>query len=331
MKIPRKQFLRLAAGFAALPAISRVTKAQGYPTRTVTLISPFPAGGPNDAIARVIAERMGNALGQAVVVENVTGGSGTIGTGRAARASADGYTLCSGGLSTHVINGALYSLPYDVLKDFEPISLTATFHLVFIAKKSLPANDLRGLINWLKENPDKASVGNAGAGTPGHLAGLAFQKETDTRFQLVPYRGNGLAMQDLLSGRLDFMISDPVVGIPQVRAGIVKALAVASKNRLDSAPDIPTVDEAGMPGFYVQNWNGIFAPKGTPKDVVSKVNLAIASTLDNATVRSRIAQFGLDVFPPERRGPSELVMFQRAEIDKWWPLIKVANVKGQRI
>jgi tripartite-type tricarboxylate transporter receptor subunit TctC len=325
----RRQFLHLATSMAALPVLSEISRAQSYPSRPITMIVAFPAGGPADAAARTIAERMRDTLGQSVIVENVSGASGTIGTGRAARAMADGYTICAGGLSTHVINGALYSLSYDVANDFEPISLNAAFHLIFVARKSLPANDLKGLIDWLKANPDRASAGNAGAGTPGHLAGLAFQKETGTRFQLVPYRGNGPAIQDLVSGQLDFMFSDPVVALPQVRAGTVKALAVAANKRMISAPTIPTVDEAGMPGFYVSNWTAAFAPKGTSKDLLSNLSQAVASSLDDPTVRSRLANFGFEVFPPEQRGPSALAVFQRSEIEKWWPIIKAANIKGE--
>jgi tripartite-type tricarboxylate transporter receptor subunit TctC len=328
VKLPRRELLHLAVSAAAL-AVSRRAWPQAYPTRPITMIVPFPAGGPNDTIARIVAEHMRDALGQSVIIENVTGGSGSIGIGRAARAIGDGYTVCTGGLSTHVINGAVYSLSYDVVKDFEPISLTATFPFIFVAKKSLPASDLAGLIDWLKDNPDKGSAGNAGAGTPAHLAALSFKRETGTQFQLVPYRGNGPAMQDLLSGQLDFMLSDPAVAIPQVRAGSIKALAVTARHRLMSSPSIPTVDEAGMPGFYVQNWIGVFAPKGTSTDPLSKVSLAIGNSLDNPEVRSRLAAVGFDVFPPEERGPSALRGFQITEIERWWPIIKAGNIKPE--
>jgi tripartite-type tricarboxylate transporter receptor subunit TctC len=289
MKLPRRKFLHLAVGATALPAVSRIARAQTYPTRPVTLIVPWPAGGPSDTIARIIAERTGAALSQPVIVENVTGASGSIGVGRVARAASDGYTLCLGSWPTHVVNGAVFTLQYNVLNDFEPVSLLATQPQLIIARKAMPAKDLTELIAWLRANPDKASQGTSGGGSPAHVAGAYFQKETDTRFQFVPYRGVNLAVQDLLAGQIDMMIDLASNSLPHVRAGTVKAYAVTAKSRLAAAPDIPTVDEAGLPGFYTSVWHAIFVPKATPMIVVGKLSDAVVVALADGSVRQRFA------------------------------------------
>src|SRR5215470_8527448 len=294
--LPRRQFLHLAAGTAALPAVSRIATAQTYPSRPVTIVVPYPAGGGADAIARVTAERMRTFLRQPIVIENVGGAGGSIGAGRVARAAADGYTLGIGNWSTHVGNGAIYALPYDVLNDFEPVALLIEFSLIIVARKTLPANDLKELIAWLKANPDKASAGTTGVGSSGHVAGILFQNLTGTRFQHVPYRGNAPAVQDLVAGQVDLTFTDPSA-LAQVRAGTIKALAVTSGHRSPAAPDVPTADEAGLPGFSLVSWIAIFSPKGTPKDVIGKLNDAVVRTLADPGVGQKLADLGNEIPP----------------------------------
>jgi tripartite-type tricarboxylate transporter receptor subunit TctC len=331
MKLPRRHFLHLAAGGAALPALSRIAWPQTYPSRPITMIVPFPAGGPLDTIARIMAEGMRGWLGQPIIIENVSGAGGTLGVGRVARSAGDGYTLSAGFLGTHVINGAIYALQYDVLNDFEPVSRFAGSSWLIVAKNSMPATDLKGLIAWLKANPDKASQGTAGVGSLHHVAGVFFQKETGTRFQFVPYRGAAAAMQDLVAGQIDMMIDSPTTTLPQVRAGTIKGYAVAAESRLAAAPDIPTVDEAGLPGFYVSGWSALWAPKGTPKNVIAKLNAAAVNAFNDPGVRQRLADIGQELPPPDQQTPEALRSFQKAEIEKWWPIIKAAGIKAAGI
>jgi tripartite-type tricarboxylate transporter receptor subunit TctC len=314
---------------AALPVASRTAMAQAYPSRSITMVVPFAAGGPVDTLARILAERMRASLGQTVVIENVTGAGGSIGTGRVARAAPDGYTLVIGIWTTHVVNGAIYALQYDVLNDFEPVALLANNPQVIVAKKSMPANDLKGLIAWLKLNPDKASAGTAGVASPQHVLGVFFQSATGTRFQFVHYRGGGPATQDLVAGQIDLIIGDQVTSLPQIRSGNIKAYAVTNKNRLTAAPDIPTVDEAGLPGFYTTVWNAIWAPKGTPKNVIMKLNAAVVGELADSAIRRRLADLGQQIVPRDQQTPEALAAFHRAEMEKWWPIIKGANIKGE--
>jgi tripartite-type tricarboxylate transporter receptor subunit TctC len=324
-----KKMWLLATTFAAILGTMDYAPAQVYPSRPITMVVPFPPGGPLDTVARITAEAMRVTLGQPVIIENAAGAAGTLGVGRVARAAGDGYTISAGFVGTHVINGATYTLQYDLLKDFEPISLIASSSWLIVAKKAMPANDLKALIAWLKANPDKASQGTVGVGSPHHVAGVFFQKETGTRFQFVPYRGAAPAMQALVAGQIDMIIDSPAIAMPQVRAGNIKGYAVAAKSRLATAPDIPTVDEAGLPGFYVSSWTGLWAPKGTPKEVIAKLSTAVANGLADAAVRSRFADIGMQVFPREQQTPEALRAHQKAEIEKWWPIITEAGLKAE--
>ena len=312
---------------AVLVATTGLAAAQDFPSRPITIVYPFAAGGPGDIIARVIAEPMRAALGQPVIVETMPGANGNIGAGRIARAEPNGSTLLLGTTSTHVLNGALYPLQHDVIKDFEPIALVADSPLIVVARKTLPANDLKELVAWLKANGDKASQGYAGNGSPGHMTSLLFQSVTGTQVQFVPYRGTAAAMQDLVAGQIDVMFTSPIVALPPARSGHVKAYAVTSPRRLSSAPDIPTADEAGLPGFATSSWFALFAPRGTPRDIVNKLNGAVVGALTDATVRARFAELGLEMFPREQQTPEALAAFQKAEIEKWWPMVKAAGIK----
>ena len=330
MRLSRRKCLHLALGVAAtLPIIPRMARAQAYPTRPITLVVPYAAGGPTDALARILAERMTASLGQPVVVENMSGANGSIAIGRVARAAPDGYTLCLGLWNTHVSNGALYSLQYDVMNDFEPISLLASFSSIIAARKSLPANDLKEFIAWLKANPNSASQGSAGAGSLGHIGGVYFQNVTGTRIQHVPYRGSAPAMQDLVAGQIDMMIDAPVMILPQLRAGTIKAFALLAERRLAQAAEVPTADEAGLPGLHLSNWFGLWAPKGTAKDIVGKLNAAAVNSLADPTVRQKFDDLGFEIPEREQLTPEALGAFQKAEIEKWWPIIKAANIKGE--
>ena len=300
--------------------------AQTYPTRPVTLVVPFPAGGSSDSIGRILVEGMRGPLGQSVVIENVGGAGGNIATGRVARAAPDGYTLILGSWPTHVLNAAMFTLPYDPLGDFEPVSLVAAQPLLIIARKTLAASNLSELIAWLKANPDKATMGAAAAS---QVAGVLFKSATGTRFQLVPYRGSAPAMQDLLGGQIDTMIDLAASATPHVRAGSVKAFAVTTKQRSAAAPDIPTVDEAGLPGYYVASWHAIWAPKGTPKDIVERIAAAARESLADASVRRRLADIGQEIYPREQQTPEATGARQKAEAEKWWPIIKAANIRGE--
>jgi tripartite-type tricarboxylate transporter receptor subunit TctC len=323
---PRRRFLHLAAGAAALPAVSRIARAQTYPSRPITMIVPVPAGAGTDAVGRVLAERMRASLGRPVIVENVGGAEGSTGVGRAARARPDGYTIDLGSMDTHVLNGAFYSLPYDLLNDFAPILLLGTYPVVLVARKTMPAKDLDELIAWLKANPDKASAGNSSTNT--RLLFAVLQKGTGTRFTLVPYRGGPPAVQDLAAGQIDMLFVAPVM-LPLVRAGSIKAYAVTSETRLALAPDIPTFAEMGLPALSYSAWSGLFAPKGTPRDIIDKLKAAAVEALADPAVRSRLADLGLDAFPRDQQTPEALGAMQRADAAKWWPIIKELGINAE--
>jgi len=304
--------------------------AQVYPSHPITIVVPFAAGGPTDTVARIVSEPMRASLGQAVMIENITGAAGTIGTGRVARAASDGYTLAAGYWGTHVLNGALYTLQYDVLRDFEPIALLSFNPQLIVAKSAMPANDLNELIAWLKANPGKASRGTAGVGSPAHVSGVFFQSMTGTRFQFVPYsRGAAPAMQDLIAGQTDLMFDQVSHSLPHVRSGKIRAYAVTAKTRLASAPDIPTVDEAGLPGFYVSVWVGLWAPKGTPKHVIARLNDAVVGALADPTVQQRFGDLGQEIPARTLQTSEGFGAFHKSEVEKWWPIIKAAHIKAE--
>jgi len=324
MKIPRRRFLHLAAGAAALPAVSRIAVAQSYPTRPITMIVLTTAGSMSDVTARVLVERMRISLGQPIIIENVSGADGNIGVGRVARAKPDGYTIDLGFLGSHVLNGAFYSLQYDVLNDFAPISPLVAFLNVLFARKTMLAKDLNELIAWLKTNPDNSSAGISSAGL--HLLTLFFQKETGTKFTLVPYRGP--AAQDLVAGQIDLWFGTPDQ-LPLMRAGSIKAYGVTSDTRLALAPDIPTFTEMGLPTLSFSTWFGLFAPKGTPQDIIGKLNAAAVEALADPAVHRRLVQLGTDIFPRDQQTPEALGALVKADAAKWWPLIKEFGIKAE--
>jgi tripartite-type tricarboxylate transporter receptor subunit TctC len=303
--------------------------AQTYPSRPITLVVPLATGGSTDTIGRIVAEGMRPSLGQPIIVENTAGAGGTIGVGRVARAAPDGYTFLIGQWGTNVASGAIYSLQYDLLADFEPVALLATQPFLIVAKKTMPANDLKELIAWLKANADKASQGNSGVGTPSHVGGILFQNAIGARLQMVPYRSAGLSMQDLVAGQIDVMLDTPAVSLPQVRSGNIKAYAVTAKSRLQVAPEFPTVDEAGLPGFYFSFWHALWAPKGTPKSVIATLNAAAVKALADPTVNRRLTDIAQEIFPRDQQTPEALGAYQKAEIEKWWPIIKAAGIKAE--
>jgi tripartite-type tricarboxylate transporter receptor subunit TctC len=322
---------RLSLGLVvAILACVRVALAQPYPSHPVTFIVPFGAGGPVDTLARNLSEAMRASLGQSIIIENVTGASGTIGVGRAVRAAPDGYTVSIGNWPSHVVNGAIYTLPYDVLRDFEPVARLPSNPYVVVARKDLPATNLGELIAWLKANPDKATQGTAGPGSGQHVSGVYFQNVTGTRFQFVPYRaGSSEIMRDLVAGHIDLTFDQAITALPHIRNGAVKAYAVTSDKRLAAAPDIPTVDEAGAPGVYISTWYGLWVPKGTPQDAIRKLTAAAMDALADPAVRERLAGLGQEIPSREQQTAEALAAHHKAEIDKWWPLIKAANIKAE--
>jgi tripartite-type tricarboxylate transporter receptor subunit TctC len=327
MKFPRRTILRLAAAALAAPALPRVARAQTYPSRPITIIVPYPPGGPTDTIARLLAERMRATLGAPIVIENVSGAGGTLGVARVAKAPGDGYTLSIGHWGSHVVNGAVYTLSFELLTDLEPVGLISDGPQLIVAAKSVPATDVRELIGWLKANPGRGMVGTTGVGGASHLAGILFANTTGTSIQIVPYRGAAPRMQDLLAGTIHLAFDQASSALPQVQAGSLRAYAVTSKTRLGVAPEIPTVDEAGLPGFYMSVWHALWAAKGTPKEAIAKLNAALTDALSDATVRERLIQLGQELPARERQTPEALAAFHKAEIDTWWPIVKAAGIK----
>ena len=293
------------------------------------MIVPFPPGGPADTVGRIMAERMRVSLGQPIVIENIGGANGTIGIGRLARAAPDGYTIGIGHWSTNVVNGAVYDLPYDLVKDFAPVARLVSGPQLLVANKKVPADNLKEFIAWLKANPGKALAGTAGAGSQQHISEVYFQSETKTDFHFVPYHGAAPAMQDLLGGHIDFMFDLTSNSLPQIRAGTIKAYGVTEKERLVSAPDIPTISEAGLPNFYVSVWFALWAPAGTPSGIIDKLNTAAVDAMADPKVRARFHDLGQDVPPRNEQSPEALAGFQKSEIEKWWPLIKAAKIKAE--
>ena len=301
--------------------------AENFPSRPITIIVPFSAGGPSDAMARVLAERMKATLGEALLIENVTGAGGSIGVGRAVRSPPDGYTISFGHLGTHVANGAIYKLGYDLVTDLEPVVLLPSNPMIVVSTNAVPAKSLKELIEWLKARPAPATAGTAGAGSGSHIAGLYFENVTGIKLQYVPYRGTAPAMNDLIAGQIDLIVDQTSNSIAQVRAGNIRAYAVTADKRVEQASDVPTADEAGLPGFHMTLWSGLWVPKDTPKDIVAKLNASAVDALNDPAVRRQLENLGLQMPPADQLSPEALGSWQKAEIAKWWPMIKAANVK----
>jgi tripartite-type tricarboxylate transporter receptor subunit TctC len=299
--------------------------AQSFPSRQITLVVPFPPGGSTDVAARIMAEKMRPLLGQPIVIENVGGAGGSIAVGRVARAAPDGYTIDIGQWDTHV-GSIIYNLTYDLVKDFEPVGLISVNPQLLLGRKDLPANRLNELVAWMKANPGAAKFVDQNAAA--RISGLLLQQLTGTQATFIPYRGAGPAMTDLISQQVDLLVVQGAVALPQVRAGTVKAIANLSPQRSASMPDIPTADETGVPGLYMSGWFGFFAPKGTPKDVIAKLNGAMSQVLADPATKARFTELGLDVASPQQQTPEGLAAYHKAEIEKWWPIIKAANIKG---
>ncbi len=315
----------LAAGLASVTCIAGA-QAQSYPNRQITLIVPFPPGGSTDVAARIMAERMRVPLGQSVIVENVGGAGGSIAVGRVARAAPDGYTIDIGQWDTHV-GSIIYKLDYDLQKDFEPIGLISNNPQLMVAKKDLPADNLKDLVAWMKANPGKINFVNQNAAA--NVSGVLFENLTGQKVQFIPYRGAGPAMTDLVSGTVDLLVVQGAVALPQIRGGRIKAIANLSPQCSASMPDIPTADETGVPGLYMSGWFGFYAPKGTPKPIIDRLNAAMVEALADPNVKARFSELGLDVAPREQQTPEGLAKLQQAEIDKWWPIIKAAGIGAQ--
>jgi tripartite-type tricarboxylate transporter receptor subunit TctC len=323
----RRDFVRLGAVAIAASTFNRSTVAQAYPTRPITMVVPVAAGGALDSNARLVGDGMRAALGQPIIVENVTGAAGSLGTGRIARAAPDGYSILFGAYITHVLNPAVLTLNYDVVADFEPIALIGSTSWLLAVRKDMPVTDLKGLVTWLKENPEKATFGTAGVGSPSHIGGLLFQQATGTRFQFIPYRGTAPVIPDLVSGQIDMAILDPVTSLPQFRSGRIKILAVMGLKRGAGSQDIPTGDEAGVPGIYIDPWQAMWAPKGTPPDIIAKLNDAVVSALSDAEIRKKFLAQSYDLPAREQLTPEFLAQYHKAELTKWLPIIRASGIR----
>jgi len=322
---------RIAIAATIVVAVAGIggAQAQPYPSHPITIIVPFPAGGPTDTLARILSERMRVSLGQPVIIETVTGAGASIGVARAAQAAPDGYTLSIGNWTSHVGAGAMYPAAHDAVLEMQPVSRISATPLMIIGKNALPPNNAQEFIAWLKANPGKASAATIGAGSGAHICLLYFQQKTGTNFQLVPYRGGAPVMQDLVAGQIDFFCAEASQTLTFLRSGAIKAFAVMSKERWPGAPNVPTMDEVGVSGMYISFWNGLWVPKGTPGDIVAKLNSAIVDTLADPTVRQRLTDLGHVIATREEQTPAALGAFHKAEIEKWWPIIKAANIKPE--
>ncbi len=315
------------AALLGILAFTGAVRADDFPSRPITIIVPFAAGGPSDAMARILAERMRVTLGQPVLVENVTGAGGSIGVGRAVQSPPDGYTISFGHLGTHVANGAVYKLKYDLVADLAPVVLLPSNPMIVVSKNAVPATSLKELIEWLKSRPAPAAAGTAGAGSGSHIAGVYFENVTGIKLQYVPYRGTGPALNDLIAGQIDLMIDQTSNSINQVRANTIRAYAISDDKRLASAPEIQTADEAGLKGFHMTLWSGLWVPKGTPQPIIAKLNAAAVEALGDPGVKKQMDNLGLEPTPKDQLTPEALGARQKAEIAKWWPIIKAADIK----
>ncbi len=321
--------LLLAAALAAsIGAVERAV-ADTFPSRPITIVVPYPAGGVTDALVRLLGDRMKDTLGQPIVVENQSGGAGTIGVGRVTRAAPDGYTLVLGNVETTVLTAKTMTIPYDVVADLEPVALLPSYPFLLVTTNDVPAKNLKELAAWIKANPQKVLQGVVGAGTMQQLCGLSLQKMLAKKWQFVPYRGGTPAMQDLLAGQINFMCTATGSFLPLVRNGQIRAYAITAKQRMELAPEIPTVDEAGLPGLYASVWNALWAPKDTPKDIIAKLNAAATQAMAEPAIRNRIVEMGLDMPGADERTPEALRALQKADIEKWWPIIKDAGLKAE--
>jgi tripartite-type tricarboxylate transporter receptor subunit TctC len=322
--------MKLTSVFTALAVVAGCAiqaLAQAYPSHPITIIVPFPAGGPSDTLARILGERMRTSLGQPVVVETVTGAGASLGVVRAAQSAPDGYTLSIGNWTSHVGAGAMYPAAHDALLDLQPIARISATPLMIVGKNALPPQNAGELIAWLKANPGKASAATVGAGSGAHVCLLYFAQKTGTSFQLVPYRGGAPVMQDLVAGQIDMFCAEASQTLSFLRSGAMRAFAIMSKERWPGAPDVPTMDEVGVPGMYISFWNGLWVPKATPKEIIARLNAAVVDTLADPTVRQRLTELGHVIATREEQTPEGLGAFHKAEIEKWWPLIKAANIK----
>lgn len=322
--------LRMLA-FAAMSAIaaSNGAVAQSYPSRPVTLVVPLAPGGSTDVIGRLSAEGMTKHLGQPIVVENVSGAGGSTGVGRVVKSQPDGYTFMIGQWGTHVASGAIYNLSFDLLKDLQPIGLIATQPFIVVARKSMPAANLKELMAWIKANPEKATQGHAGVGSPGHVAGVFLQNASSLKWAMVAYRSAGPALQDVITGNIDIALDTPATSKQHIEAGSIKAFAVTSRSRIAAFPDLPTVEEAGVPGYTFSFWHALWAPKGIPAEAQAKLTGALRAALADASMRQKLIGLSQEIFPADQQTPEALAAFQKAEIDRWWPIIKAAGIKPQ--
>jgi tripartite-type tricarboxylate transporter receptor subunit TctC len=317
----------ILAAFVALLTFTGSALADNFPSHPITVIVPFSAGGPSDAMMRILAERMKTTLGEIILIENVTGAGGSLGVGRTVRSPPDGYTIGFGHLGTNVANGAIYKLGYDLIADLEPVVLLPSNPMIIVSKNAVPAKSLKELLAWLKSRPSPPTAGTAGAGSGSHIAGLYFENVSGIKLQYVPYRGTGPALNDLVAGQIDIIVDQTSNSINQVRGGTIRAYAITADKRIDSAPEVPTTDEAGLPGFHMTLWSGLWVPKGTPKEIIAKLNAAAVDALNDPAVRKQLENLGLQMPAADQLTPEALGTWQKAEIAKWWPIIKAANVK----